>query len=429
MKKIYSYLLLLASLLLFIMNNDVKWNLNEVPLFHKQSGTAFAQTVKDQPATSIKQFEHVLTLQERQPIYMMTDHLVKIGELEADYPVAIMGEDEAYYELRLANMDVYIPKGRGVVENRKELSTMNTSRFATVETVAPTKVHTAATAESDVWMQLEAGYHYPVMQEVDGWFVVKIGERPGYIRKQSVTVDKGLPVLVYHQVLPRALMQTTMSTISLENFEQQMNYLAEQQFTTLTSRELYQYLEGRLVVPSRSIVITFDDGLLSSKEYAYPVLKKHGFTAPHHIISSRMDRGKGAPVFDGGGLLNYLSASDLPEMKDVFQFEAHTSELHELNRETNLGVVFDHTQEEITADLRKNLQHVPAAVSIAYPYGLYNEQFIEAAKEVGLVIGYTTVEGYANMDSSNYEVNRFGMTERRTFEQFTTYVDGDMTWP
>ncbi|MDV6379014.1 polysaccharide deacetylase family protein [Sporosarcina sp. GW1-11] len=429
MKKMYSCGLLLVSAILFIISNGVNWNLNEVPLFQEQQGTVFAQTVQSERMVSDREFERVLTLQERQPIYMMAENLVQIGVVEADQPVAITGEDEAYYELRLGKMTAFIPKGRGMIEKQKVLPSVYAERFAAVETLETTIVYTDADLESDVLLRLEAGYRYPVVQELEDWYIMKIGERPGYIRKQSVVLDKGLPVLVYHQVLPRAMMQTTMSTISLESFEQQMGYLADQQFTTLTSQQLYNYLEGRLVVPSQAIVITFDDGLESAKDYAYPVLRKYGFTAPHHMISSRMDRGKGAPAFDGGGLLTYLTATDLEKLKDVFQFEAHTSELHELNHATNLGVVFDHTQEEILGDLRENLKNVPTAVSIAYPYGQYNEQFIAAAKEVGLLIGYTTVEGYATMATSNYEVNRFGVTEKRSFEQFATYVDGDMTWP
>ena len=96
---------------------------------------------------------------------------------------------------------------------------------------------------------------------------------------------------------------------------------------------------------------------------------------------------------------------------------------------SNLGVALDHSKEEILLDLQQNIEQVPAAVSVAYPYGHYNEDFIAAAKEAGLLIGLTTNEGYANMKNSNYEVNRYGITEKKSFEQFVMYVEGDMTWP
>ena len=113
----------------------------------------------------------------------------------------------------------------------------------------------------------------------------------------------------------------------------------------------------------------------------------------------------------------------------MFQFEAHTTEMHSLNEETGKGIALDHSQEEILVDLKLNLEQVSMAVSLAYPYGHYNEDFIAAAKEAGLLLGFTTTEGYANMRSSNYEVARYGITEKKSLEQFVAYVEGDMTWP
>ncbi|ARF16657.1 polysaccharide deacetylase family protein [Sporosarcina ureae] len=429
MKKIYSCLLVLASLLLFIMGNEAKWNLNEVPLFHEQSATAFAETIQSKPFITEKEFEQVLTLSNNQPIYMKQGNLIRIGELQANQAVALIGEDEEYYEIRVGKMPAFIRKGQAKVEKNVIKAPVHNERLGAVKTAELTPVYTEANLESDILIQLREGYRYPVIQEEKDWYLIKVGERAGYIHKSTVTMDEGIPVLLYHQVLPRKQMKTEMSTISLESFEKQMAYLADEQFTTLTSQQLYDYLEGRLVVPEKALVITFDDGLLSSKEYAYPVLKQYGFTSPQHIISARINREKDGTAFDGGGLLKYLNEEDLHEMKDVFQFEAHTCALHELGRESGAGLVFEHTEEEIIEDLHENLRHVPSAVSIAYPYGQYNEEFIAAAKEVGLLIGYTTVEGYANMKWSNYEVNRFGMTEKRSFKDFATYVDGDMIWP
>ena len=35
----------------------------------------------------------------------------------------------------------------------------------------------------------------------------------------------------------------------------------------------------------------------------------------------------------------------------MFQFEAHTTEMHSLNEETGTGIALDHSQEEILVDL------------------------------------------------------------------------------
>ncbi|WP_342504707.1 polysaccharide deacetylase family protein [Sporosarcina sp. FSL K6-2383] len=421
MKKISRKTPLLVCLIVFIISVGAIWILVE------SQGRVFAQE-RDQFVTK-RVFERVLTLQERQPIYMKGEALTQIGELKANQPVAITGEDEAYYELRLGNMTAFVRKGQATVEKKKLLTVLHTERSAAIHTLQKTAVYEYADLQSSVILEMEEGYRYPVIGEEEDWYILAIGERPGYVAKQSVALDEGLPVLVYHQVLPRELMRTMASTISLETFEQQMGYLADHHFETLTAYQLYDYLEGRLVVPSKAVLITFDDGLLSTKEYAYPILKQYGFTALQHIISSRTDRAQGAQLFDVEGPLQFFTATDLEELADVFQFEAHTYELHSLDEDLGVGVALDHSKEKILLDLQQNIQQVPAAVSLAYPFGHYHEDFIAAAKEAGLLIGFTTTEGYANRKTSNYEVRRYGITEKKSFEQFVTYMEGNMTWP
>ena len=241
-----------------------------------------------------REFERVLTLHERQPIYMKGAAFTQIGELAANQPVAITGEDEAYYELRLGNMPVFVRKGQGTVEKKKLTTLVHTERLGAVHAPQKTAVYANADLQSNIILELEEGYRYPIVREEEDWYILSIGERPGYIHKQSVVLDEGLPVLLYHHILPRESMTTMNSTISLELFEQQMEYLADHQFKTLTAHQLYDYLEGRLVVPSKAVLITFDDGLLSTKEYAYPLLKQYGFSAIQHIISERTHRAQGA---------------------------------------------------------------------------------------------------------------------------------------
>jgi len=209
MKKISRKIPLLVCLIVFIISVGAIWILVE------SQGRVFAQE-RDQFVTK-RVFERVLTLQERQPIYMKGEALTQIGELEANQPVAITGEDEAYYELRLGNMTAFVRKGPATVEKKKLLTVLHTERFAAIHTLQKTAVYEDADLQSSVILEMEEGYRYPVIGEEEDWYILAIGERPGYIAKQSVALDEGLPVLVYHQVLPRELMRTMASTISLES--------------------------------------------------------------------------------------------------------------------------------------------------------------------------------------------------------------------
>lgn len=112
MRKISSKLSFVVCLIVFIMSIGAIWILVE------SQGRVFAQGKEAERFLTKRVFERVLTVQERQPIYMKGAALTQIGELEADQPVAITGEDEAYYELRLGNMTAFVRKGQATVEKR-----------------------------------------------------------------------------------------------------------------------------------------------------------------------------------------------------------------------------------------------------------------------------------------------------------------------
>ena len=62
--------------------------------------------------------------------------------------------------------------------------------------------------------------------------------------------------------------------VSKENFRKQMKYLKDNNYTTLTLDELYNYMKTGKIVPKKPIVITFDDGYKDNYTNAYPILKE-----------------------------------------------------------------------------------------------------------------------------------------------------------
>ena len=67
--------------------------------------------------------------------------------------------------------------------------------------------------------------------------------------------QQGIPVLLYHHVLPEAYNRNftdNPAVISLENFTEQMQYLYDNDFRTLSLDELYEILfEGADIPPRR----------------------------------------------------------------------------------------------------------------------------------------------------------------------------------
>ena len=91
-----------------------------------------------------------------------------------------------------------------------------------------------------------------------------------------------VPILVYHNVQPAVEgkgIRKAELTMRPEVFAAQMQYLKDRGVHVVSLGKLVDALEGKGTLPQPAVVITFDDGRVNQYEYAYPVLKKLGFTA------------------------------------------------------------------------------------------------------------------------------------------------------
>ncbi|MBN2185827.1 MAG: polysaccharide deacetylase family protein [Candidatus Krumholzibacteriota bacterium] len=92
---------------------------------------------------------------------------------------------------------------------------------------------------------------------------------------------KAVPVLMYHSVAeerPEWLWSHLITPVDL--FEKQMRLLKEKGWNTITLSQLHSHMKNNTELPDKPVVLTFDDGYLDNRVYAYPILKKYG----HHAV-------------------------------------------------------------------------------------------------------------------------------------------------
>jgi biofilm PGA synthesis lipoprotein PgaB len=95
--------------------------------------------------------------------------------------------------------------------------------------------------------------------------------------------SKSMPVLAYHSIGPSTW---DGYTISQDQFALQMDMLHRAGFHSVSAEQYRLYLHGQLkTLPSRPILITFDDGKLGSFTGADSVLAKYGFRASMFVIA------------------------------------------------------------------------------------------------------------------------------------------------
>lgn len=79
------------------------------------------------------------------------------------------------------------------------------------------------------------------------------------------------------------------------DFEAQVRYIASR-YNVVSSWDLVRSLRGGYTLPKRALIITFDDGYMSFKDTAWPILQRNGLTATLFVVTHYVGT-EGAPFW------------------------------------------------------------------------------------------------------------------------------------
>ena len=116
-------------------------------------------------------------------------------------------------------------------------------------------------------------------------------------------------------------------TIWADEFEQHLQYLQEQDIRVITVSELLDYINGKIDLPPKCMLLTVDDCDLSFYQYAYPLLQQYGMKMNAAIIGNRMDWAQEGNAYRQ----HYSTWDEVKEMAEsgLVEFGAHTYNLHD----------------------------------------------------------------------------------------------------
>jgi len=197
-----------------------------------------------------------------------------------------------------------------------------------------------------------------------------------------------VPVLFYHHVQPQAMAnQKRQGGMSVDNaiFDQQMGYLAANGYKTITARELVDALRTHGSLPSKSVVVTLDDGYRDIHEFAYPVFQKY------HIVANLMI----ATGLLGGA--DYMSWGDVEEMtrSGLIYLTDHTWSHYGVGTNDVDKIKF-----EVETAKTQLKDHTGQKIDIfTYPYGSFNNTAIKILRDDGFIGAFSTIPGFWQCDS------------------------------
>ncbi|SET37737.1 Polysaccharide deacetylase [Natronincola peptidivorans] len=224
-----------------------------------------------------------------------------------------------------------------------------------------------------------------------------------------------VPVLVYHHLLEKKDLPSSPneSIIAVEDFRRQMELLNQHGFQTVSLDALKFFVKGEEPLPSKSVVITFDDGYKSNYIYAHPILKEYGFEATIFLITDYI--ADETLEFDPSQL-QYFSWEEIHSSQDVFNFASHTHNLHLLDS-NNEGYLISKPEDVVITDLVKS-KELLNTTHLAYPYGHYDEKILDVLQKLGFTTAYTVIEGNVQVGDNLFELKRWGIYYSTSLEIF-----------
>lgn len=199
--------------------------------------------------------------------------------------------------------------------------------------------------------------------------------------------------------------------IKKSSFDQEMKYLKDNNYLTLTMEEMYMYLKGNLQV-EKAVTLTFDDGYLYKS--ANDVLEKYQLNGTMFVISSHFN--------------------DLTQFKNIssLAIQSHTDNMHRnyvCSGGNQGGAILCASKEEIKNDLTKSLEKLQVEpFALAFPFYDYNDKAISVLKSLGFKMSFIGRAGQMGKATPNktdlYKIPRMTVWEQSlmSFNTWKSYL-------
>lgn len=194
-----------------------------------------------------------------------------------------------------------------------------------------------------------------------------------------------VPVLCYHHIIdaPKA---TREYDVTVAQFKAQMKILADSGYHTVSPDQLYDYLTYGKALPSRPVMLTYDDTDVEQFAVAKPEMDKYNFKGVYFIMTISIGRPR------------YMSKEQIKQLSD----EGHTIASHTWRHDRvdkylttphmdrDLKKMVDNDWDLQLVDTRKKLEGVIGKEIhyFAYPFGLWSKAGIPELRSRGFKLAF-----------------------------------------
>lgn len=211
--------------------------------------------------------------------------------------------------------------------------------------------------------------------------------------------------------------------------------IKEKNYTTISLKDINDFVEKGKALPEKSILLTFDDGYKSNYTKVYPLLKKYNYKALYFPIGVSI--GKDTYKESGIKIIPHYDLNQMEEMKNskLVEFGSHTFDMHQVekyekeNPDIHTSLLRQGDEKEYISYLKNDIKNFEEKMNglmspykaMAYPLGLHDNLSDVIVKEKGYNITFTTNEGeniiLKGLKQSTFSMNRINIGPETDLEQ------------
>jgi peptidoglycan/xylan/chitin deacetylase (PgdA/CDA1 family) len=215
---------------------------------------------------------------------------------------------------------------------------------------------------------------------------------------------------------PSASLVASTWTVSPINFKEQLDYLVAHSYHTIGFGQLDSFFEAGGPLPTRPVLLTFDDGWSDDYTVAFPALRERGMIGSFFVPTSYA----GAP---GGKLLSWEQIGEMDAAG--MEFGGHTINHADLKK---VGEQEALRQLSVSkSKMEAMLGH--ATIAFAYPFGTYDADVVALVKKVGYRVAVGLCCGFKLLPEKLLTLPRIRISYDDGLSDFATKLPPETTLP
>jgi peptidoglycan/xylan/chitin deacetylase (PgdA/CDA1 family) len=220
--------------------------------------------------------------------------------------------------------------------------------------------------------------------------------------KAANSENFSVPIVVYHRF---ATVAADRMTVTLSLFESHLRYLRDNGYNVIPLRELIQYRVTGALPPSRSVVITADDGHRSVYVHMLSLARLYRVPVTLFVYPSAISNAVYAMTWE-----------QLEELKETGLFEVQShSYWHPNFRDEKRRLSSADYEKLVQVQLRKSKETIEKKLKtsvdmLAWPFGFFDDELIGKAIEAGYKAAFTLEGRHATLRDPVMALPRYLIT-------------------